>query len=203
MAVRIVNVVFCSRYRELVIDTKDFNVTESLVFVKFLLQLLLFKMLTEACHDDHILAAFQNARVRLRLEGALLHLFILSNLPFREYQLPLVLFLILDLFLVTGKLTVFTNDVDDAWDIFVKLCVLGGHLWLEGQVFIAIFLVLDGPFLELPLCIWVGTDNTIKRLIQSQVIRHGTRVLVDLRREGHLAIQLLLEHRTIRFFLIC
>ena len=89
--VRIIDVIFFSIHGEPVVDTEHFCLSELVLFILLLLQLLQLQVSTKPFHHDHLVAVVQNLAVCDRLERALLQLIHLLLSPFRSY--PHLLFL--------------------------------------------------------------------------------------------------------------
>jgi len=74
VAVWVIDVVFVSVHRKLVVDAEDLSLSKTLVFILLFLQFLQLKVATQTFHNDDLLVVVHDARVRPRLEGTLIQL---------------------------------------------------------------------------------------------------------------------------------
>ena len=140
-------------------------------------------MPAEALDYHDLLVVVLDARVRLRLERALVELPHFPLPPLHGNPLVLLLQLRSDSVLVRGSVTVVR---DNGWHAFIQLRVLGVRLRLEGQLLVLLLFVLLLSGLELVL----GRHAHRRAILVLVLVDNGSRCLIDARLECQLAVHL-------------
>lgn len=148
VSLRVVDVVISGINGKLVIYSKYLGFSQPLLLCLLLLKLLEFQVPAKAFDDHYLLLVILDARVRLRMEGALVEFFHLSLPPLHGDSLVLLLQLRSNSVLIHSWVTAVQ---DDAWNALVKPGVLRVRLRLESQLLILFLLVLLLSCLELML----------------------------------------------------
>ena len=129
MSLWVVDIVIGGVDGELVIYSKYFSFSQTLLLILLFLQFLELEVPSEALDNNYFLIVILDARIRLWVERALVQLFHLTLAALHCNSLMLLLQLGPDPVLVHGRAA---SVADHARHALVEPRVLGMCLWLEG-----------------------------------------------------------------------